>query len=167
MNKTLVLNDNQIIQKIKRIAHEIYESNFEEKDIVLCGIVDNGLILSNLINSQLKEIASFSIELISLKLNKKSPTQSDVELSCNPELLKNKVIILIDDVQNTGRTLAYSLRPFLSIKVKKIQTCVLIDRKHNLFPVATDFVGYLLSTTLNEHIEVDLTEKTKFGVYLH
>ena len=67
---------------------------------------------------------------------------------------------------NSGRTLVYSLKPFLNIEIKKIQIAVLVDRGYKSFPVAADFVGYALSTTLKEHIEVVLDDQEKFGVYL-
>ena len=100
-----------------------------------------------------------------IKLDKQSPLQTEVTLS--PTLpLDNRVIILADDVLNTGKTLAYSLKPFLSIPIKKLQVAVLVDRSHHRFPISADFVGYSLSTTINEHIHVELEDEASFGVYL-
>jgi pyrimidine operon attenuation protein/uracil phosphoribosyltransferase len=81
-------------------------------------------------------------------------------------MLRNKVIVLLDDVLNTGRTLAYSLKPFLNVEIKKLHTAVLVDRNHKQFPIAADYIGYALSTTIQEHIEVVLEDNERFGVYL-
>jgi pyrimidine operon attenuation protein/uracil phosphoribosyltransferase len=74
------------------------------------------------------------------------------------EMLKNAVVVLVDDVQNSGRTMMYAIKYFLQFEVQSIQTCVLVDRGHNRFPVHSDFVGLSLSTTLQEHVSVEFTE---------
>ena len=84
----------------------------------------------------------------------------------NTALLKNKVVIIVDDVLNSGKTLIHSLRPFLEADVKKISTALLVDRDHKRYPVATDFVGLTLSTTTHEHIVADLKKGKKDVVYI-
>lgn len=162
---TLILTEEQIDQKVKRIAFEIFENNFKEKEIILAGIYDKGYELAELLSGALKEIASFNVKLIAVKLDKSAPTQSNITLDCEEKDLLNKCIILIDDVLNTGRTIAYSLKPFLNIKVKKIETAVLVNRSHTQFPISCEYTGYKLSTTLNEHVDVQLTKGQK-AVYL-
>ena len=162
-----LLNEKEILQKVRRIAFEIWERNFEEEELVLIGIVDNGVILSELIKKELDAICPIKTQIAQLKVNKKLPTQSEPELNINLSEIENKAIVLIDDVQNTGRTLAYSLRPFLTTRVKKIETVVLVDRDHKKFPISADYVGLKLSTTLKEHIEVILEKSPNFGVYLN
>lgn len=161
----LILDKAQTQQKIKRIAFEIYERNFKEKEIVLAGIYDKGYLFAKLLQKELSEISSIKITLIKVTLDKFATAQSEITLDVDLKTLKKKTIILIDDVLNTGRTLAYSLKPFLNIEVKKIQVAVIVDRRHKSFPIDADYVGYTLSTTLKEHIEVNFT-KQKFGVYL-
>ena len=76
-------------------------------------------------------------------------------------------IILVDDVLNSGRTLAYGLGVFLNIPLKKLRSVVLVNRSHKNFPVATDFVGLELSTVLKEHVSVVLDENNQEdAVYL-
>ena len=70
----------------------------------------------------------------------------------------NKVVILVDDVLNSGKTLAYGFGVFLDVPLKKLRTVVLIDRNHKSFPVTTDYAGVALSTVLKEHIDVILDE---------
>lgn len=164
-NKGLILSDTQVRQKIKRIAYEIYENNFQEKEVILAGIHEQGYELANLLLEELKQIATFKVTLIGVKLDKFAPTQSEITLSCDTNAIKNKCIILIDDVMNTGRTMAYSLKPFLNVKVKKIETAVLVNRSHTQFPISTQYAGYQLATTINEHVEVQL-ESDRKEVYL-
>lgn len=162
-----ILNAEQTRQKIRRLAFEIYEENFEEKAIILAGIEGMGVLLAKELTKELQEISPLEIQQICIYLDKLQPTQSEVELDCDTSILENKSIVLIDDVLNTGRTLAYSLRPFLKVRVKELHTAVLIDRGHHSFPIAADFAGLRLSTTLQEHIEVILDNNEKYGVYLH
>lgn len=163
--KTLILEQIKVEQKIKRIAYEIYENNFKEPEIVLAGICDNGYLLAGLLKEQLSPIASFNIRLVTVKLDKSAPTQSEISLNCEDKDLKNKSIVLIDDVLNTGRTLAYSLKVFLNVKIKKLETAVLVNRSHTQFPISCKYTGYELSTAINEHVQVLLTDTDK-AVYL-
>lgn len=164
--RNLILDQRQILQKIKRMAIEIYERNFKEGEIVLAGVDDRGYIFAKLLEKELKEVSSLKTILVKVSLDKFTPTQTEVRIDVDPSVIKNKSIILIDDVLNTGRTLAYSLKPFLVMEIKKIQTAVIVDRSHNLFPIVADYVGYSLATTIKEHIEVSF-EEGNFGVYLH
>jgi len=161
-----ILSKKKVLQKIRRMAFEIYENNFEEQEIVIAGIENMGYIFAQLLSEEIKKISPLKVELIKIKLDKKSLIQGDVQLDTNSNL-NAKVLILVDDVLNTGRTLVHSLKPFLSIALKKIQTAILVDRNHRSFPISADFVGYSLSTTVKEHIEVVLDNETKFGVYLY
>ena len=72
---------------------------------------------------------------------------------------------MVDDVLNTGKIITYSMKPFLSTEVRKIEVAVLVNRSHLLFPVFPRYTGYALSTTLSEHIEVILGKRA--AVYLH
>ena len=164
--RVLILNHTQIQQKINRIAYQILEDNIEEQEIILAGVVSRGYRFALRLEKVLKEIAHFKITLAEIELNKDS---SKLESSINIpiEACQNKVIVLVDDVLNSGRTIAYGLGVFLNIPLKKLRSVVLIDRSHKLFPVATDFVGLQLSTVLKEHVEVVLDENNEpDGVYL-
>jgi len=163
---TLILDRKQVLQKIKRIAYEIYENNANEQEVVLAGIYDRGYRFAQLLQEQLQAISPLKVYLVRVDLEKFSAIQSDVKLDCETAFLENKSIILLDDVLNTGRTLAHSLKPFLQIPVKKIRVGVIVNRSHTLFPIAADYVGYALSTTIQEHIEVVLDDTGQLGVYL-
>lgn len=164
--KILILTHKEVTQKIKRIAYEIYEHNFEEKEIVLAGIYDKGYILAGLLKEALGKIAPFNCQLVKITLDKTSLLQSEITVDCELKSLKKKVVILVDDVLNSGRTMVYSLKPFLNTEIKKLQTATLVDRNHKTFPIKADYVGYTLSTTLQDHIDVSF-EGEEILVFLH
>lgn len=160
-----ILKKEQILQKIKRIAYEIYENNFEESSLVLAGIDGQGYELARMIKEQLEEISGKDVLLVKVSLDKFAPSQSDIGLDVAEEELSGRTIILADDVLNTGRTLAYSLKPFLHNPVKKLEIAVLVNRSHTSFPVQAKYTGYELATTLTEHIQVKLGPE-EMAVYL-
>lgn len=156
--RTLILDKEQIRQKSIRIAYQILEDNFEEDAIVLVGIADRGYVFAKRLQQILQDIApNKTFELLKVSIAK---TKRSLEASTDEPLerAKDKVIILIDDVLNSGRTLAYGLGMFLDIPLKKMRTAVLIDRSHHQFPLFSDYYGLKLSTILKEHVEVVLEE---------
>jgi pyrimidine operon attenuation protein/uracil phosphoribosyltransferase len=162
----IILNKKETLQKIKRIAYEIYERNYQEKEIVIAGIYDKGFFFGELLIKELKQICDLKITLVKITLDKSAKAQSEIKLDIDINSLKDKVVVVTDDVLNTGRTLVYSLQPFLTISLKKLQTAVIVNRSHNNFPVTPDYIGYSIATTLKEHIDV-VFEESKFGVYMH
>lgn len=163
--KTLVLNHRQIQQKITRMAYEIYERNSTENQVIFAGISGMGRIFAELLANKLKEISPLQVESIEVRVDKMSVIQGNVTLSENIDM-KNKCLILVDDVLNTGKTLAFALKPFLEIQIKKMELAVLVNRSHKLFPVSPDYTGLELATTLNEHISVNLSNHS-YSVHLH
>jgi pyrimidine operon attenuation protein / uracil phosphoribosyltransferase len=166
MSKTLILTALQIEQRITRIAWQIYEDNPKEKNIIIAGIAKSGFILAQRIADKIKEISPIRTNLIKVNLDKENPLSGKAEIEGEIEKFDDEVVILVDDVLNSGKTLMYGMKPFLEAKVRKIRTAVLVDRNHNRFPVATDFTGISLSTTLQEHISVEIDKAKKEGVYL-
>ena len=161
---TLVLNKQQVQQKIDRLAWQIYEQNYKEKEIIIAGIANRGMIIAKKISEKLNKISSIKIKLATIKIDKENPYNKDIEVNINEKEYKNKVLILVDDVLNSGKTLMYGTKYFLSVPLKKLSSIVLVDRNHNRFPIKADFVGLSLSTTLKEHISVELEQNE--GVYL-
>lgn len=163
--KVEILNAEQINQKIDRIAHQVYEDNFNEKEIIIAGIAERGYLLAQRLAKIIEKISPIKTTLVKIVLDKdatalKATTDVDVNLC------KDKVILLVDDVLNSGRTLAYGFGVFLNIPVKKIRTAVLVDRSHKIFPLATDFVGISLSTIAQEHVSVVLDKPGKEVVFI-
>ena len=162
-----LLNQKQTLQKIRRIAYQIYEQNFEESDIIIAGINGEGFTFAEILVDELRKISTLKIHIAKLTLDKQANNQPDIKIESGVDTFYNKSVVLCDDVLNTGRTLAFSLHPFLSIPLKKLQVAVVVDRNHPRYPIAADYVGYSLSTTLNERIEVVLSNETTTGVYLY
>ena len=162
-NKNYILSKQVIEKKLRRMALEIIEKNPDEKQIILAGIRESGSIVARNIQQQLAEISSIRTELITISLDKHQP--KEVKLSKKIDF-NDKVIIVIDDVANSGRTLLYALKPFLEFHPKKIQTLVLVERSHNSFPVHPDYIGLSIATTLQEHIFVEVDGNAVTGAYL-
>ena len=161
--KNLILTEQQVLQKIKRMAYQICEHNLKEKSVVLVGIHPQGYHLADLLSKELRQVAPFEVILAKLELDKKQPINEEIKLSVPPEELDHKSIILVDDVLNTGKTMAYSLKPFLNRNLKKLETAVLVNRSHKKFPISANYQGLELATTLSEHIVVVLEKDEKYA----
>jgi pyrimidine operon attenuation protein/uracil phosphoribosyltransferase len=164
--KLLILNKKQIQQRIDRMAYQILEDNLDEKELIIAGIYDKGYVIAKRLKTVLESISKIKITLMKVEINKEI-SHLDASSDLNLNLASNKVVILVDDVLNSGRTLAYGLGVFLDIPLKKLRTLVLIDRSHRNFPVSPDFTGLELATILKEHVDVVLDKKSEEdAVYL-
>ncbi|MFN3940861.1 MAG: phosphoribosyltransferase family protein [Chitinophagales bacterium] len=165
---TLIFTKEQMLQKIKRIAYQVAEDNYDEDEIILAGVGRNteGYALAVKIYDELQKIIPGKIKLSHIELDKNAPAHSPIKMSLSKEDVEGKVIVIIDDVANSGRTLLYALKPFLEFSPHKIQMAVLVERTHKKFPIQPDFVGLSLSTTLQEHITVIISNTGKEGIYL-
>ena len=162
--KILVLDKQQIQQKITRMAYQIWEDNLEETDLIIAGIIDSGYTLAGRLQKELERVSGIKVSLMKITLDKDS---SHLEASTDipVEQCTNKVVVLADDVLNSGRTLAYGLGVFLDTPLKKLRTAVLVNRSHRKFPVSPDFTGLDLATIIKEHVDVVLSAKED-AVYL-
>ena len=161
-----ILNDRQIRQKIKRLAIEIVERNIDEKEIILAGINNNGMTFAKLLEEQLTAFSEKKITMTRLHINPAKPLSSEVKLEMPLKEVKNKVIIIVDDVANTGRTIFYATKPLLETLPKKVEVAVFIDRTHKSFPIKVDYYGLSLATTLLEDIDVKIRDVKSFSVTL-
>ena len=164
--KIKLLDQLQIDQKIMRIAYQIYEDNCDEKRLIIAGIEKRGFTVAQLITEKLKEISDLEIQLVAMKMNKEKPTEGKVELPLEPKDYKNEIIVLVDDVLNSGKTLMHAAAHFLTVPLKRLSTAVLVDRKHRRYPIRADYVGHSLATTMQEHITVEINSKGKGNVYI-
>lgn len=161
-----VLGNRQIIQKVKRLAIQILERNYTEQEIILAGINKNGVVFAQLLLNELVTMSNKSFILTRIKINPANPIANEIEIELPLESLNGKNIIVIDDVANTGRTLFYAVRPLMTILPNKIETAVLVDRKHKSFPIDVNYYGISLATTFQENIKVRLVEEGNFLVEL-
>jgi pyrimidine operon attenuation protein/uracil phosphoribosyltransferase len=163
MEKNYILSEDVAEKKLRRMAYEILENNIGESHVILAGIMQNGYIIARKLMELLKSISDTSFQLVSLSLDKKNPSTvaMDTDIDFN-----DKVVILVDDVTNSGKTLLYALRPFLQHYPKKIQILVMVERSHKKYPVQADYVGLSLSSTLQEHIYLEVEGERITGAYL-
>ncbi|WP_147677504.1 phosphoribosyltransferase domain-containing protein [Algibacter pacificus] len=154
----IILNHTEINDKIRRIAFQIYESNIDETEVILAGIDSNGYIFAKKLKSVLQKISDINVSLCKVSIDKKNPWQ-DIKTSIDSEDYKNKSIVLVDDVLNSGTTLIYGVKHFLNVPLKQFKTAVLVNRNHKKYPVKADYKGISLSTSLHEHVDVVLEGK--------
>ena len=151
-------------KKLRRMALQVVEQNYDEPQLILIGIKQSGLVIAEKISQYLKEVFSGHVLILELSMDKKNPLNISIEPAMD---LNDKTIILIDDVANSGRTMLYALKPLLNQLPKKIQTLALVERTHKSFPVDMDYVGFSVSTTLDEHILVEVADGEVMGAWLN
>ncbi|NQX84366.1 MAG: phosphoribosyltransferase [Flavobacteriaceae bacterium] len=159
-----ILSHEEINHKIKRIAYQIYESNVNETEVILAGIANNGYTLAKKLQAALKTISDIEPILCKVSIDKKTPL-NPVQTSIPASDYTGKSIVLIDDVLNSGTTLIYGVKHFLNVPLKQFKTAVLVNRNHKKYPVKADYKGISLSTSLSEHVQVNL-KGPKFEAYL-
>ena len=163
--KSKILDVQEIEQKIKRLAWQLYENNVSEKEMIVVGISERGLMLAKKLVVFIQEISKIKTKLAHMELDKDNPYNKEVVLNLEEKEYAEKVVILVDDVLNSGKTLMYAAKHFLTIPLSKLSTLVLVDRNHNRYPIKADYVGLSLASTLQEYINVELKGVNK-GVYL-
>ena len=163
--KIQILDTEEVDRKINRLAWQVYENNSKENEIIIVGISGRGEVLASELSKIIRKISSIKTKLGTISLDKDNPYENEITLNLDIVDYTNKVVVLIDDVLNSGKTLMYASKHFLNTPLIKLSTLVLVDRTHNRFPVKADYVGLSLATTLQEYITVVLDRKTK-GVYL-
>lgn len=161
-SRNIILTQDIIQKKLERIAYEIYELNSDGTDIILAGIWDRGVIIAHKIAAILGQISPLKTRIIELRLDKQHPGEVKVSEAID---FTDKVVVVVDDVANSGRTMLYALKPLLEYLPKKIQTAVLVDRRHKSFPLSVDFVGYSLATTMQDMVLVEMNGEEIVSAY--
>ena len=161
--KRYILQSDIIEKKLNRLALEIIENNIEEKELVFAGIEEKGVLLAKKLQKIVRKFADVKVELLTIKFDKAKP--QEIQLSVKGGF-DDKVVIIMDDVTNSGKTLLYAIKPFLEFHPKKIQTLVLVERTHTQFPISANYKGLSLATTLQEHIIVEANGDNITGAYL-
>lgn len=158
-NKTVLLNKSQIQAKINRIVHQIHEVCFNEEEVIFCGILPgNGPVIANRVADELERISDIKIKRATITINKEDPLSEKIQCELRSEEYANKTVVIIDDVSNSGKTLMYAAKYFLESPIKAIRPLVLVDRNHSRYPIKPSFVGITVSTTLQDHIIVEMNE---------
>ncbi len=159
-----ILDETAAAVKMERMAYEIAEQLVgEEGELILAGIRDNGVVMAHTLAKLLEKICGRPSRILEISLDKRHP--GAITLNERPSF-DNALIILIDDVVNSGKTLLYALKPFLEDHPRRIQVLTLVERTHKAFPVNADYVGVSIATTLQEHIFVEVEGDRITGAYL-
>ncbi len=164
--KNQILNDEQIRQKLHRIAYQICEDHLGQEEIVIAGIEKRGAILSAHLADIIQKAGYVNTLHCSVTIDKDNPADCDVECSIDLKELENKSLIIVDDVLNSGVTLMHVVRHFLSFPTKRISVMTLVNRLHRRYPIRADYVGLSLATTLKEHISFEVAEDGTFAAFL-
>lgn len=159
MDKKKILTNSQIKRKIKRISLQIIESNVEEKEVVIAGIEKNGFLLAKELHKMITELSNLNIKLCGLTIDKKNPL-NNISTSLNSNEFKDKSIVVVDDVLNSGSTLMYAVKHFLESELRQLKTAVLVDRNHKKYPIKADFKGVSLSTSIQNHVKVEFDKNS-------
>ncbi len=159
-----ILNHNQVEHKIRRIAYQIAEVYLNYDKIILAGIEGGGYTFAKEVKKTLSKIIPIEIVLCKVQMDKKNPL-NQIKTTIKEKDYQGCGVIICDDVLNSGTTLIYAVRHFLNVPLARLKTAVLVNRNHKKYPVKADFKGISLSTTLEEHIEVQL-DKKPFSVLL-
>jgi pyrimidine operon attenuation protein/uracil phosphoribosyltransferase len=154
MGKSLILNHEEISLKLDRIAWQILEQHFGETEMLLVGLADRGFDVAVKIKARLEKIGDVQIKLTRISLDKTNALASEIRLD-RSELVTNKAVILVDDVLNSGMTMAAALKEVLNHSPKTVKTAILANRDHHTFPIQANFVGISLATTVKEHISYE------------
>jgi len=163
MESSIILTNEQIQNKTRRIAYQIYEANSNEKEIIIAGINGNGYVFANNISKILRDISDLKVTLCEVKIDKKNPLKA-ISTNISSNDYKNKSLVLVDDVLSSGTTLIYGIKHFLEVPLKSFKTAVLINRNHKKYPVKADFKGISLSTSMKEHISVVFDNNKSFAL---
>lgn len=153
----IILNHSQIKSKIKRLAWQIHENNMDETMIWIAGIDERGGFLAELISEELKQISQIEIRSVNIVIDRKN-YEAGFYSEHDMTQLKNANVVLVDDVLNTCKTIVSAMLPLVQRHVSRIQLAVLASRSHRQFPVVADFVGISMATTLQEHLNFDMSD---------
>jgi len=162
MERSIILTHEQITNKTRRIAYQIYESNSNEKEIIIAGINGNGYVFAEKLSKILEEISDIKVCLCKVIIDKKNPLK-EITTNISSNDYMNKSLVLVDDVLSSGSTLIYGIKHFLEVPLKRFKTAVLINRNHKKYPVKADFKGISLSTSLQEHVDVVFENGNSFA----
>lgn len=162
MPKDFILSKESAQEKLHRMALQIAENISDDPtELILIGVEKKGLAMAQKIHLHLQKYIQSQVTIIEVSLDKIRPKEVKLSQTCD---FDDKNVILVDDVSNSGKTLLYALRPLLDYNPKRIQTLVMIERMHKLFPIKPDYVGLSLATTNDDHIRVEIENGEITGV---
>ena len=160
-----IMNEVTVSRSLARITHEIIEHNNGVKDVVLIGIKRRGIPLAHILADNILKFEGERVEVGYLDITKfRDDISQDIKdgiaasdaIHLNTDIA-GKVVILVDDVLFTGRTIRAALEAIFAFgRARCVQLAVLVDRGHREIPIHADYVGKNIPTSLEEHVVVHI-----------
>ena len=161
----VVLKTDEIARGLRRMAHEVLERNKGADDLVVLGIPTRGVALARRLASLMTEVEGRSIPVGALDITlyrddlRRNPTRAPGALDIPPGGIDDKVVVLVDDVLYSGRTIRAALDALTDLgRPRTVRLAVLVDRGHRELPIRADVVGKNLPTSSSERVHVRLAE---------
>ena len=171
LDKAEIMDESGIFRAVTRIAHEIIEKNKGVEDLVFIGIQRRGVPLARMISKKIMEVEGREVPVgilditfyrDDLSMLAEHPVINGTEINFP---VNDKIIVLVDDVLYTGRTVRSAIDAIMDIgRPKMIQLAILIDRGHRELPIRSDYVGKNVPTSKNEVINVKLFDIDKVNI---
>jgi|SRR5690554_1902314 len=166
INMKIIFDNIQINKTLRRITHEIIEKNNNIDNLIILGVVTKGVPIANIIQNNIKQFANIDVPVIPIDITdfRDDQLENRIKPNKNSEYdFTNKMIVIVDDVLYTGRTvraaldlITYHGRP------SKIELAVLIDRGHRELPIRADYVGKNIPTSQDEKVFFEPESLTVF-----
>jgi pyrimidine operon attenuation protein/uracil phosphoribosyltransferase len=168
MTETKIMDTKGIARSINRIAHEILEHNSGAKDMVIVGIRTRGAYIAERLAKAIKRIEKIELPVgaVDITMYRDDVTirleQPIIQKTNLPFSIDDRIVILVDDVLYTGRTVRAALNELMDYgRSRCIQLAVLIDRGHRELPIRADYIAIQLQTFRGENVIVKLKEYDK------
>ena len=165
-----IIDDQTLVRTIKRITYEILEKNNGTKNLVLVGIKTRGVYLAKRIADNINQLEGVKVSVGELDITsyRDDSNKKDINTSTIPCEITDQVVVLVDDVLYTGRSVRAALDALMDYgRPKVIKLATLIDRGHRELPIRSDFVGKNIPTSKDEKVIVKLKEIDSVdGVYI-
>ena len=162
--QNIILDCFDVENKIKRISLEVVEDNIDQEKLIFFGVSKNGKIIAKKIIDFINQNSKIESELVGVEIhsNSNKSVKYDKEFKAN-----NLSLVVVSDVSQSAKTLQLIISNLMSKNPFKIKTAVMVNRDHSLFPVKINFSGLNLSTSMNEHVNVEVDKNGEFTVYLN
>jgi pyrimidine operon attenuation protein/uracil phosphoribosyltransferase len=161
--KVKILETSATNARLKRMAYEIFERNFQEKSLFMIGVDERGGKVASQLTEHLRRISSLEVHLWGARLDRAERQGKGGKINVTFEhgltQLEKQAVVVVDDVLYSGNTMLHVVAPLLKALPRKIEIAVLIDRGHRFMPISPNYVGLDLATNLHQHVAVEINEE--------
>ena len=163
-SQNIILDCFDVENKIKRISLEVIEDNIDQEKLIFFGVSKNGKIIAKKIIDFINQNSKIESELVGVEISSNSNRGLVFDKEFKADSLS---LVIVSDVSQSARTLQLIISNLMLENPFKIKTAVMVNRDHSLFPVKINFSGLNLSTSVNEHVDVEVNKDEEFTVYLN